>query len=371
VSKPRRLFKDGSWNDAVLSNNYELLDDLFPTPDELIADQNTGNTLLLQGIANSQGEFVIKLLDAHDTRHVNKKSSVHENTPLILSVSKGWSHVEPTGRSKTLQSQIAMKLLSKGALVNDVDAHGRTALHYACLHRNIDAISYLIKYKASLNIQDKNGQTPLDFLFYGRDMASNILTQATGGNEGFTFTLKHGAFSPQNDIALIDALELRNLRENIFLQSKFNEKIKNALTPIYKTILQSSKKEHVDMGQLNEIAKISYYQKPEFKELQNAAALYKVYLKLVSVAAHINPDIKNFADASSDFDMKRAQIQSLLDEIKTDPLFKEQSSLINAVADNVTQIQNPQASAAPGLKIFDQSAKQKGSDSKNEKDFGM
>lgn len=54
-------------------------------------------------------------------------------------------------------------LLKHGANTNFVDIVGKTAVHWAAIHENIDAVKILFKFGADLSIGDKYGRTPLHF----------------------------------------------------------------------------------------------------------------------------------------------------------------------------------------------------------------
>lgn len=224
---------------AAMKNHCDYLKYTTVTSNELL-DTYIGNTPLLWGIANSSVSFGLALLDLPDTTHVNVKSTMsrHLNTPLILSVSKGWTHLANEGRESPSQMAITIKLLQKGAEVNAVDAHGRTALHYACLHRNFDAIAALVSAGATWDIKDINSQTPLDFCCIDYETASKRLEFATGGPKDYTYTLVRDNFDSSDLFyqSLSNLLAKDDQVDNIKLLKKsyaFNQKIDYALAPIY------------------------------------------------------------------------------------------------------------------------------------------
>lgn len=224
---------------AAMKNNCEYLKNETVTSEDLL-DTYSGNTSLLWGVANSSVSFVLALLDLPDTTHVNVKSTSESylNTPLILSVSKGWAHLATQGGERNPQMAIAIKLLQKGAEANAVDVHGRTALHYACLHRNFDAIAALVKAGAAWDIKDKNSQTPLDFCCTDYETASKRLQVATGGSQDYTYTLVRDNFD-SSDI-FYQSLSSLLVKDDQFVNVKllkqsyeFNQKIDCASAPIY------------------------------------------------------------------------------------------------------------------------------------------
>lgn len=56
---------------------------------------------------------------------------------------------------------IVKVLLQNGARVNDVDAKGKTALHFAAQYGRVEIGKILINSCASLNLKDEMGRTPL------------------------------------------------------------------------------------------------------------------------------------------------------------------------------------------------------------------
>jgi hypothetical protein len=220
---------------ASMKNNCDYLKNNALTSDDLLATY-LGNTPLLWAIANSSVSFALALLDTNYSTHVNVKSTSREylNTPLILSISKGWTHLATQRTEKLPQLAIAKKLLQKGAEVNAVDVHGRTALHYACLHRNIEAIEALVEAGGSWDNKDINGQTALDFCCLDYKTASTILQDATGGPQDYTFTLLGSNFDSSDSFYqhLTKDSKFWNLR--LLNQAyELNKKTDCALTPIY------------------------------------------------------------------------------------------------------------------------------------------
>ncbi len=176
---------------AAMENDVAYLDEHSITEPELL-NVFLGNTPLLWGVASSSEDFVLRFLESFDSTHINMKSKcvLFLNTPLILSMAKGWAHTATERVDSQPQALIAQKLLEKRAAVDATDKHRRTALHYACLHRNEDAINALLNANADLSAQDENGHTPLDYCCFNEEIASNILAAATGGRRGYTFTLQ-------------------------------------------------------------------------------------------------------------------------------------------------------------------------------------
>lgn len=210
--EPYELFFVARISYTMLTNEVAYLEQLNWSNERLSLIALQGGVMmnasvLMDGIANSSNDAVLKLLDSCPfiaSNHVNARSEFgkRNNTSLILSASKGWNHRSSTQKSKIPHSDIIKKLLEKGANIHDEDIDGRTALHYACLHRDLEAVRFLIQ-KGALCTQDKNGQTPLDFVFYDEQEALILLQVATGGERNHTFTLNKNHFAPDYNIHLL------------------------------------------------------------------------------------------------------------------------------------------------------------------------
>jgi ankyrin repeat protein len=101
-------------------------------------------------------------------------------TPLMAAAGLGSQEQDTTGRYKTQAQAIdAIQLLLDHDIdVNATAADGRTALHGAALQGYDDVIKFLASKGALLDLQDKNGFTPLD--------------TALGRAGGFGFSGKEG-----------------------------------------------------------------------------------------------------------------------------------------------------------------------------------
>lgn len=61
--------------------------------------------------------------------------------------------------------EIAEIMLAKGADPNDIDKwSGQSALHLAAKNKHFDLFMLLLKFKAKENVEDLNGNTPLDYI---------------------------------------------------------------------------------------------------------------------------------------------------------------------------------------------------------------
>ena len=161
---------------AAMKNEVKLLDGDVK-PQQLLQEDPWGNTPLMWAIANSSVAFVCKVLEKNCPEQVKLKSShCNGNTPLILAASKGWKHKGTHGP----QDIIIRNLLEADTDINAQDVFGRTALHYACLHRDTDLIGLLREKGAIWDVQDKQGHTPFELFFLDKEMQKKLLLIATG-----------------------------------------------------------------------------------------------------------------------------------------------------------------------------------------------
>ncbi|WP_176695305.1 ankyrin repeat domain-containing protein [Legionella massiliensis] len=321
-------------NDISYAENTPITsDDLFAT--------YLGNSPLMWGVANSSVSFTLRLLDLPDLEQVNFKSTDQhrQNSPLILSVSKGWNHFPTSGNEKLAQRAIATKLLERGAEVNAVDAYGRTALHYACLHRNLDAIRTLIQNGASLDIGDSNGQTPLDFCCLDFPTALNRLEIMTGGPRDYTFTLERENFDSSGTFyqSLSNLLSQEEIivDAGLFKSSyDLNQKINNVLIPIYnhakdlyvhyvspKLVLNDDViRRMLSADIVNHELVISN----DSLENRKINALFKVYLDLkIAAATHID-----FSNNQVIFNNKKLEIEQILTDALDNPDLRTERDLL-------------------------------------------
>jgi ankyrin repeat protein len=149
------------------------------------------NTPLLWSIANCHIAASLILLDSqyvpdeNEMRAQVNKPCARGNTPLILSLAKGWYHKRDEDRlyqDVESQSIVAERLLNLGANVHAKNAHGCTALHYACLHRAKPAIEQLLNHNANLFEVNNEGKTAYEFLFYSKEQAKKELAKVTVAN---------------------------------------------------------------------------------------------------------------------------------------------------------------------------------------------
>lgn len=171
------------------------------------------NTTLIWFIANSCISETREFLDVlkeyyQDTPemliNVLKLQDDRGKTALILAILKGWGHQDDNGGDADRpKMQIAvMALVEYGAEFDSADEHcmtkfinmkdmlGNTALHYAVLHRNIDAVTYLLNNGADPTLINNDGLTPAQMLLFDYNIAYAFINNAANPNtmlDGHTF----------------------------------------------------------------------------------------------------------------------------------------------------------------------------------------
>lgn len=158
----------GAIKDDVLKN---LIDRKILNIDN-INKEYYGNTLLMTKISNGEGEEAIELIEKFNSDpFINDASN---RNSLHLLVAKGHKEKLNTGNiyrsnpDHDNQLPLFAKILEHPNIarhINDQDIDGNTALHIACIRRDIDYIKPLIEHGANLNIMNqKNKRTPLQIL---------------------------------------------------------------------------------------------------------------------------------------------------------------------------------------------------------------
>jgi hypothetical protein len=144
---------------------------------------------------------------------VNKYAASYGNNPILISVAKGWNHVDSDGQSNQ-QKPIIEKLLASAKL--DINAcelnRGFTALHLACLRGDDPAFIHMLLEKgADSSLQDYEGFTALDLTEWTYEDVQQIIAIQTGnegakwnGNKSYTATLP----LPQERASNIEKIKL-------------------------------------------------------------------------------------------------------------------------------------------------------------------
>lgn len=210
---------------AALRNNARLIRSLCVNgADVLVQDAvYLNNTPLLWAIANSSIQAACTLLDksvitcADTMRKQINQTDTKKTTPLILAVSKGYTHVDQSSKSSkdAYQGQIIDRLLELGADVNKQEDSGFSALHYACIHQNKKLIALLLKYGANPFLLNQKGEMPIDLLSKEQDQRANLLRNACS-----VFTLEEGNASNKKEIESL----LKSKMSAMIDKSKSNSK---------------------------------------------------------------------------------------------------------------------------------------------------
>ncbi|RDI44787.1 ankyrin repeat domain-containing protein [Aquicella lusitana] len=131
------------------------------------------NTYLLQALAWNRQKAALRLLERDKSKEaLNLKDdwATCLNTPLILA-------------AKINATTIVQTLIELGAKVNEQDYRGFTALHYACLLRNHEAIQLLLAARADVRIRDAFGKSP--YYYYCTEISEDDLQYRYGSTDGY------------------------------------------------------------------------------------------------------------------------------------------------------------------------------------------
>jgi hypothetical protein len=139
-------------------------------------------TMLTVKISNSENSGALSLI--RSGADINKYSPTFGNNPILLSIAKGWNHIDPRTGVLGSQKPIICELLNSHQL--DINAThfktGMTALHLACIRGDdIELIDMLLARGANPALKDYNGYTPLDLLDENYESAQKTVAQQTGG----------------------------------------------------------------------------------------------------------------------------------------------------------------------------------------------
>ncbi|KTD78314.1 ankyrin repeat domain-containing protein [Legionella waltersii] len=161
----------------------------------LDVNQN-GNTLLIWLIANARNDSAKALLDCLKdkedvTAFMNEFSNYYRNSAIHLIVGKGYRNRDYNGNKiQTTNLTLLEQILSYGA---DIDAQTRsdkytpglggwTALHFACVRRDMAYIQFLLEHGANASLRNELGQTPLDMVKLESKKAESLLALQVGPN---------------------------------------------------------------------------------------------------------------------------------------------------------------------------------------------
>ena len=73
--------------------------------------------------------------------------------------------------------------LNKGASINDRDNRDETAFHLAARSSSVEAMQFLLKHDAPVNVRNRKNQTPIDIVLKGNNQkAKNMFINCNNEN---------------------------------------------------------------------------------------------------------------------------------------------------------------------------------------------
>lgn len=152
-----------NWNRYIdcLEQNRNCKTPCENIPYGIIDDNKHKNTPLLLALAWNRINAALQLLNA----------DIHR---VAINLKDQWPSSQSTAliMAAKINSRRAIKeLINKGAEINEQDYRDFTALHYACLYRNAEAIETLLEHGADPEKIDVFGKTPLDYYLMKIDLA--------------------------------------------------------------------------------------------------------------------------------------------------------------------------------------------------------
>jgi ankyrin repeat protein len=140
---------------------------LFPPYRSLRMDRGAdaildiGTTPLLRAARGADVVAIERLVAAGALIDLPQRDGI---TPLMAAVGAGASSIDTRGKFRTAVEALetADALLEAGAAIDQTDARGRTALHYAAAAGYTDVALLLVERGANLTVADADGVTPVD-----------------------------------------------------------------------------------------------------------------------------------------------------------------------------------------------------------------
>jgi ankyrin repeat protein len=140
---------------------------LFPPYRSLRMDRGAdsildiGTTPLLRAARGADIAAIERLIAAGALLDLPQRDGI---TPLMAAVGAGASSIDTRGKFRTAVEALetADALLDAGAAIDQTDARGRTALHYAAAAGYTDVAVLLAERGANLSAADVDGVTPVD-----------------------------------------------------------------------------------------------------------------------------------------------------------------------------------------------------------------
>ncbi len=126
-----------------------------------------GEPALLLAVKENHVKIVKALLQAQANPCCVNREKVFPLMQIILNGDKSVPKELDDGKiiyvknDSKLHGFLASTLLTSGANIDQQDGQGRSALHFATMEDNLDAVSFLVGHEADLNIRDSQERTPL------------------------------------------------------------------------------------------------------------------------------------------------------------------------------------------------------------------
>ncbi|KAG4091235.1 ankyrin [Neocallimastix lanati (nom. inval.)] len=132
---------------ALKCNDSQIIDYLIQKGVDIHVEDDYGNDMIMYTACSLKPDYFKKFIKMVDKTNINKCNHARE-TYLIMA-------------TKMNNEKVINVLLEREADPNLQDAEGNTALHYAAFKGNKAIIEALVKYKANMEIQNSNHETPI------------------------------------------------------------------------------------------------------------------------------------------------------------------------------------------------------------------
>ena len=151
---------------ACQMDRLALVEMLIAKKMNVNAQDSNGWTPLHVAASNSNYAMCLALLNAKAIKPNTTNSDF--NTPLVYICKR--SAGTPMNRGE--YHECLRVFIDKGADINTKNKNGETPLHYACLGANIDAVDFLLRHGADVNVANKF----LDLLISSHLITSHHIT---------------------------------------------------------------------------------------------------------------------------------------------------------------------------------------------------
>ena len=154
--------------------------------DHHVGEDSSKFSVFADAVSNSARVRIIEKLLQYPHVNINQQFADHKNTVLHFSIAKNdfnafklllknkadpntknsyqgtpLHSVSVFGQEKAVE--FAQMLIQSGARINEQDAEGKTALHYAIIKQKKELIELLIRHGASLQLEDHYKKNPLEY----------------------------------------------------------------------------------------------------------------------------------------------------------------------------------------------------------------